>query len=198
MEERIRVLSIDFDYFLDTDLATREHCFPAGADRMEAALLESLWQLVYREFPWIGEMGVIPSFEEICERVRGILEKNPGVQRRQALSHKEIGGMFSQGKTYLIHHIDFHHDYYIGQNPHRLDCSNWLRLVMEAHPESQVIWYCRENSVRSSIAGEFPHATRRDLQGLLEMYDCIFLCFSPEWSPPHLQGTYHRLAALLE
>lgn len=189
-----RILSIDFDYFIDTDLATRNDKFPDGVDEKPKTQLDVEWQYFYDNFPEINNIGVIDDIN----LMKNVLSNLRFGKVILADSHKDIGKIFpkiSDSDDLEVIHIDFHHDNYLGMS-HDVDCSNWLRVLME-HRESlssntRVEWLKREDSETSSIAGDFPYLYTNDfvIEG---EFDYIFICYSPEWTPPHLYPEFSKL-----
>ena len=189
----MKVLSIDFDYFIDTDLYTRNHKFPNGEDNMPKDKLIEEWNTSYENFPELRGIDVIPSFYPLVELVK----KSKGV-KYVSESHgdiKEIFPLIKSEEDLFLTHVDFHHDAYItGGND--IDCANWLRVLMEEREKclgkTEVLWCKRNDSEVQSLLGDFPYPMTDDLP-LDKDYDVIFICFSPEWTPPHLYNKFELL-----
>lgn len=180
-----KILSIDFDYFIDTTVEVRNNVFPDGVDEKNEVKMIADWVACYDEDPELLKIGVIQDdFIEVCKHL--VTLKCPVVVRN---SHKDIEILFREKGEYFIDHIDFHHDFYLGARPDVTDCSNWLRRVIEENPNSKVRWFRREDSETSSILGGYPYESYTKLQ-LEDTYDYVFICFSPEWTPIHLQSLY--------
>lgn len=192
----VRLLSIDFDYFIDTDLDTRENKFPDGADNIPKDKLSELWNYFYDRYPEIKYIGVIePQFEMVKE----FINKHKYKWFTFAESHGYIGTLFEELDKYSeleVIHIDFHHDNYISGGE-KVDCANWVRCLVDRRSnmnlDTKIRWIRREDSETSSLIGEFPYenTTKLDLEGI--KFDYLFLCFSPEWTPPHLRYKYKEL-----
>lgn len=187
-----RILSIDFDYFIDTDLATRNDKFPDGVDVKPKPQLDAEWQLFYDQYPEIKEIGVIDDFDLMKNNLSSLRFGEVVV----ADSHRDIGKLFpliKDGDDLEVIHIDFHHDNYLGMS-HEIDCSNWLRVLMDKRDlsKTRIEWIKRSDSETSSIAGEFPYCSTEDFV-IDGEFDYIFLCFSPEWTPPHLYKKFVEL-----
>ncbi|WFA09004.1 hypothetical protein [Tissierella sp. Yu-01] len=90
--------------------------------------------------------------------------------------------------------IDFHHDYYhyfMGGDIY--NCGNWLRRLVEDRPETKVKWIRREDSQISSLEGDFPFENTTNIKVLeLDKFEYIFICKSPEWTPPHLDIKFNE------
>ena len=196
----MNILSIDFDYFIDADITTRSEIFPYGEDA-DAETVRGLWQEVYAAHPEIREIGVISGYHLLCRKLP-VLAGNAKACA-SADSHRDIYDFICshckagpQVKSEMrIVNIDFHHDNYCMYGG-RVTCANWLRKIIEAYdvPAGNICWVRREDSEISSLEGEFPYAMTTDLPAVLSgEYDLVFLCLSPEWTPPHLLGDYERL-----
>ena len=187
-----KVLSIDFDYFIDTDVRTRNLVFPNGIDKKDIKEMTRDWDKIYTNTPQIKEIGVITDYYEVCQRL--IYMETCKVVSCD--SHNGIDRVFNMSwdKEFIIDHIDFHHDFYLGANPNKLDCSNWLRIILEKYPKSKVNWIRREDSETTSILGEYPFESTTKLN-LMDEYDYVFICMSPEWTPPHLRAYYNFMVS---
>lgn len=179
----MKVLSIDFDYFLDTDNDTREDKFPEGDESIEPN-----WKYWCEKYPEINIIGVIDSYYKCLKFLKG---QNPKYFL-YADSHGDIEKLFQYFEDGLIlDHYDFHHDNYFGNNKD-ITCANWVRILKQKYPNSRVIWHKREDSVTTALDGEFPYEMTLD-DDYSGDYDIIFICFSPEWTPPHLRPYYEDL-----
>lgn len=188
----MKILSIDFDYFIDADISTRDEKFPVAEEITSQEEIQRVWDECYEHYPEIKDIGVISDYDLISK----YLKEHPNTRRVVKDSHKFMYDLaFSSRPCDLeVVNIDFHHDRYIGGRASQVDCSNWVRFIEEEHPELKMKWVKRSDSETSSLLGEFPYETTEDLASVLnEDYDVIFLCFSPEWTPPHLRDLYNSL-----
>ena len=186
----MRVLSIDFDYFIDTDITTRNQCFPRGDDMLSAEDENKQWVQCYKEYPHITLLNVVKPLYDVC---CASLEKKTKGKVLIADSHRKIWNILShidKNEPLGVINIDFHHDNYIsgGRN---VDCANWVRHLMSERSDTAFLWVRREDSEITSLLGSFPYNQTELLQGALEgEFDYIFFCFSPEWTPPHLREEF--------
>lgn len=183
-----RILSIDFDYFIGTDLDTRNNNFPDGYDDVPEAIMNGLWDKFYAQYPELNNIGIINDYFE-CLRKLETLEKGKVLI---ANSHKEIARLFPLiGDDLEVIHIDFHHDNYISGG-NNVDCANWVRHLKDLKPNAKIRWIRRFDSETTSLCGEYPYDSSLlfDFKG---EFDYIFLCFSPEWTPPHLRPMFEKL-----
>lgn len=186
-----RILSIDFDYFIDTDIDTRNNKFPDGIDEKTEKELVREWGIMYDKYPEIHSIGVIEDFNKCCEELSNLETGKVLISN----SHKDIAKLFPlidpQDKLEVIH-IDFHHDNYISSGS-KLDCANWVRHLMQLRYENtRIEWIRRNDSETVSLEGVFPYYTTRDFR-IDGEYDYIFICLSPEWTPPHLIILFEEL-----
>ena len=182
-----KVLSIDFDYFLDTDIDTREDKFPEGDESIEPN-----WKYWCEKYPEINVIGVIDSYYKLLKFLK---TQNPR-KFLYADSHGEIARLFDDfSDDMVIDHYDFHHDNWFGNS--EVNCANWVRRLKCKYPNAKVIWHYREDSITNALDGEFPYEKTLD-DSYSGKYDIIFMCFSPEWTPPHFRGYYKDLIRALE
>ena len=184
----MRILSIDFDYFINTDIDTRNNKFPDGVDEKPISTLEKEWKYMYDTYPEIKEIGVIDSFYSCLLLLESLKEGKVIVSD----SHKEISKLFQLidlKEELEVIHIDFHHDNYVSGG-NTIDCANWVRHLKDLKPDTDIKWYRREDSETVSLMGEYPYNSYTDLK-IKGEFDYIFLCFSPEWTPPHLRPYFN-------
>lgn len=192
----MRILSIDFDYFIDTNMETRMMCFPDGHDNFSPALTQFIWNSRYDFHDNIRNLGVIEDYNKMCDFL-----KNRSVGRVLiADSHRGIEKFFSEvspDEDLEIINIDFHHDMYItGGNT--LDCGNWLRFLADLKPDTNIKWVMREDSDTEALTGEFPYPTTTDISEVQGEFDLIFICFSSPWTPPHLKPRFDEMCKCVE
>ncbi len=188
-----RVLSIDFDYYLDTTLEVWDEEFPPGGDNIPPQELKAEWQQSYQEYPQLRRLGLrhLP-YAYHCHVLHAIHRGKAYV----ADSHGEIVELLKQiprAETLELTHIDFHHDNYVSAGS-KVDCANWVHhLQLHRDPENtHVTWIRRLDSEMASLYGPFPYPNTTDYH-ISSLYDYVFLCFSPEWTPPHLRGAFQKL-----
>lgn len=192
---RKRILSIDFDYFIDTSLAVRNEKFPDGGDNVPAESLLHDWNMLYEKYPELKDIGVIRSFDLCLEKISGLRCGKVLI----AESHGDIAKLFpliNREDELEVLHLDFHHDNYISGGD-KIDCANWVRHLMQVRPDAGINWVRREDSERESLSGNFPYPSTLDFV-IDGEFDYIFLCFSPEWTPPHLRSAFDEMCRAAE
>lgn len=192
----MRLLSIDFDYFIDTDYKTRSEIFPDGSDYQSDTEIEKAWEECYKEYPQLKNIGILKEdFEYICS----VLSEQDTTKVLVADSHKHIERFFKEVKDKPLElvHIDFHHDMFVtGGN--ELDCGNWLRFLIDQNPFTDVLWIRREDSDTTSLFGEFPYPNSTNIKDVTGDFDLIFICFSSPWTPPHLKEFFNKMLLHLD
>lgn len=180
-----RILSIDFDYFIDTDINTRNFKFPDGIDDKPLDELAKDWKSMYDHYPEIKDIGVTSQYQVIFNHLYYKRFDKVVV----AESHKEIAQILAEIKEedeLQVVNFDFHHDNYISGG-NTLDCANWVRHLKEMKPDADIVWVRRKDSEIASLTGEFPYEHTTSIAPIGHNFDYVFLCFSPEWTPPHLR-----------
>lgn len=193
----IGILSIDFDYFIDVSAEERDLYFPKGSDEIPKEKLKIIWEERYSQHPRLRKIGVIQDYYFVQEFLTSL--NIPKDRFYMADSHKSIRNLIAKIPHNLplkIVNIDFHHDYYhFYSGGDAYNCGNWLRRLVEERPTTKVKWIRRKDSQIYSLEGEFPFEHVTDIRSLLkDKFDYLFICRSPEWSPPHLSGKYEELA----
>ncbi|AEV70006.1 hypothetical protein [Acetivibrio clariflavus] len=192
------ILSIDFDYFIDASSQDRDLYFPDGSDEIPNNKLESMWEERYKRYPQLKKIGVIEQFNFLKRFLMGL--NLPDKNFIKADSHKYIKSFidkFPKNLKLKIINIDFHHDcyhYYKGSD--YCNCGNWLRRVIEERPDTKVKWVRRKDSQIYCLEGVVPFEHTEDIKSIYnEKFDYVFICKSPEWSPPHLNNKFEELVS---
>jgi hypothetical protein len=195
------ILSIDFDYFIDISAEDRERLFPDGSDEIPHDELKLMWDESYEKYPEIKEIGVIQEYYYLRELLKSLNIKQEHILI--ADTHKDIKKIIDlvpEGEQINIVNIDFHHDYYhyfTGGDTY--NCGNWLRRLVEDRPNTKVKWIRRDDSQISSLEGEFPFEHITNIKSLeSDKFDYIFICKSPEWTPPHMDQKFIELVMTIK
>lgn len=182
----MRILSIDFDYFIDTTVEVRNSIFPKAEEGI-TSLTE--WLKCYINFPFLMNINVVKELDLFFSNdIKG------DYTLVSSDTHKDIVKIFRQHKDeeFIIDNIDFHHDKYCLGLP-QLNCSNWVEYIMSNYKVVEYNWYKRNDSETTSLFGEIPYTKNNIKEIFHNEYDYVFICFSPEWSPVHLRSKYLRL-----
>lgn len=189
----MKILSIDFDYFVDTTKEVRDNYFPKAEDITDPIQIESMWSDCYREHEELKKIGAIRDFSILSKFLE---EHRKDIPTLVAESHKDIYNFIKEVQRHSdtcleIVNIDYHHDNYYMYGG-QVTCANWLMKICE-EVECDVMWIRREDSETESLAGSFPYKMSTDIRDCFKEYDAIFLCMSPEWVPPHLRSVFNIL-----
>ena len=200
MKKTITVLSVDYDYFIDVNENRRQLMFPQGADELTPEELKERWGECYNKYPRLKR--VLTHLTKLYQ-FSHYLYNQPEIDKDRVMtttSHKYAKDFIDKNvpkdADLVIYNIDHHHDYYhyhTKDNP--CNCSNWLRLVLEERPNTKVVWICNNSSDTKTLEGEVPFEVTRSLGDLPESFDLLFMCSSPEWTPPHLLEHFDQLCA---
>ena len=196
----MKLLSIDFDYFVNTTREVRNSKFPVAEDITNMDEIKNLWDDCYTADKEIRNIGILnEDYYLLCDFLR-----HQSLPYLTSYSHKDIYyftlDLQRNSETRLqITNIDFHHDNYYMYGG-RVTCANWMMKLNEdfGFSKEDVLWVHRNDSETASIAGDFPYRRTTFLrEALRDDYDAVFLCLSPEWTPPHLVGHYNKMKELL-
>ena len=192
----MRILSIDFDYFVDTDMDTRLMYFPDGNDNLPVKMNRYIWNRCYDFKEELKNIGVIKDYDTICNFLSTQTPKKVLV----ADSHREMEKLFSDinpDEDLELINIDFHHDMFVTGGD-KLDCGNWLRFLIDLKPDTKITWVRREDSDTDSLFGEFPYHHTTDISEVQGEFDLIFICFSSPWTPPHLYNKFEEMVKTIK
>lgn len=188
------ILSIDFDYFQQTDEETAKSNYPDGHD-LNPELSAICWSDHYRNerYP-IRDITV--NQKEIDALKSLLLNQRDVKECMIALSHVSIYNFITSKaeseKLLHITNIDMHHDMF--NNNKTLDCGNWLSHISKQY-KLALEWVV--NPISESCYGldeRFSNIlfhTIKDLKN--QQYQYIFLCRSDMWTPPHLDRNFDEL-----
>ncbi|HHV65869.1 MAG TPA: hypothetical protein GXX46_12495 [Peptococcaceae bacterium] len=194
------ILSIDFDYFIDASSKERDLYFPNGSEDIPKSKYKLLWEEKYSNYPKLKKIGVIKDYYFLKNFLMSLnINKVYFYKADNHKSIREIIDMIPSNLQLKIVNIDFHHDYYhYYSGGDKYNCGNWLRRVLEERPNTKVIWIRRNDSQLNSLEGMFPFENTTDIKSILyEKFDYVFICRSPEWSPPHLNNKFEELTCWL-
>lgn len=197
----IRVLSIDWDYFIDASNDFRMSHFPdGGTENLPAKMLDLVW---ISRYGYKGLEQVKVDTSELL-KLRELLRKiiKPYTKVVIADSHKDIykyvENLSKSNLSMELYNIDFHHDVYDFGNEN-VDCGNWLRKCIEKQgtDQNKFVWVRREDSQLSGlelIDNSSVVGISEDLSGGFQL---VFLCRSSAWSPPHLDDKFLSLCRFI-
>lgn len=209
----MRILSIDWDYFIDATATERAALMPDGGnENLPWGIQSTIWVNHYAKNMGFGggKLGREHLIEVPIRRtelidLRTLLAATVTKKTRVyiAESHADI---FNPVKCmtrefteeFELINIDHHHDCYgygIGANS-PVDCGNWLNKVIEqSHDNAHVNWVKNPDSEEWRL-GDLTPVTLRQIDHR-QPFDMVFLCRSGMWSPPHLDKHFLVLSQYL-
>lgn len=202
----MRVLSVDWDYFINATLEQRLMMFPDGGnEKLPDSISDTIWAARYAEHKELSKIGLDKSG---YNKLKKIIKRycNSDTKVFIADSHSRAYDFirkYDTGGEIDIVNIDFHHDYYDCQSEvnntteEDVNCGNWVRLLIDNDDRISYTWVCREDSDLSERLEFSPnfcgYKMIEDLLEESEPYDLLFICRSSVWSPPHLDYYFFQL-----
>ena len=211
----IKVLSIDWDFFIDATLNQRMGWFPDGGnENLPQPLLNYIWISRYSENP----IETIEADIESIKTCKQIIWNNSSEPTNICISdsHRFIFDDIKEicesrpGEPVEIWNVDFHHDYYGVSDD--VNCGNWVNHIFdkthlsflseELIRQSKYHWVGKEDSDRAKEPINQPWYSRNTLSEMKEhlegtTFDLIYLCKSGVWSPPHLDKKFEDLGRVI-
>lgn len=186
----MKILSIDWDYFINASKSDRIMYFPDGGnENLCEGIQNVIWGCRYLNKN-LKTFGV--SELEFIEKVLLENSKNSDIIKvcvRE--SHKDIYPFITSKRKSLkdveIYNIDFHHDAYDFNEG--VDCGNWALRCSELG--AKVFWLGRDDSDTGYGEGVLSRVSEDAI--MKQEFTHIFLCRSSMWSPPHLDKYFIEL-----
>ena len=202
-----RILSIDFDYFLQ---ATKEavRSFPDGIDR-PTELSTLIWASHYlggRQGSLARSVGVLSDELDCIKRILRKQSSDCPVMIAQSHVHAYdfVHDTVSEDDELRLVNVDMHHD--IVNNNEELDCGNWISHLLQEY-DMGLTWVA--NPVSLEMFGlDKDRKENRAFRGIVQkilskieeknyVFDGIFLCRSDIWTPPHLDNAFCSLCDVI-
>ena len=192
-----RVLSIDWDYFIDASFEYRYTNFPDG--HVFGQYLESvIWSTHYAQTSGLTKVGVnTKALVKVKEYIMSRLNSGRIKAVYCAYNHDECYAFIhkyltaGRGDNLSLTNLDFHHDTWSTSNG-VVDAGNWLTHLQEEFGSSATL---RWVGCKDSPGSDYSWLNPVSLSAALKLeYDYIFICRSGLWSPPHLDRRFNDLA----
>lgn len=198
----MKILSIDWDYFMNCSIGDRLTYFPDGGnENIGIAMSNLIWSARYAFAKCTDfNLSSIKTRSSELDFLKKIVDKNKDrFCFACADSHKHLGDFIldtSMEKKFSggieITNIDHHHDTYgYGTS---VNCGNWLNKVIEKFPETSALWIGNEDSEQTAIKNVTYSSNIKDAD---KEYDIIYLCRSSVWSCPHLDKEFSALSRFI-
>lgn len=195
----MKILTIDWDFFISVDTETRNDLYPNNTSGMlDSKPDNSLWDSV--------DLSTTGFCVNDYDRIYSAIESTKFIFNSAFLSE-------NHGEMYRIAHrlgvdnitnitnVDFHHDLYVGCS-HEPCCDNWGTLLLEENPNIKFDWLCRHDSNKYSF-GNPVNATQITMESVIGdikqgNFDIIHLCRSDLYSPPKFDSEFFKLWELIK
>lgn len=180
----MKVLSVDFDYFVDATLPQRKSLFPNGGIEKSSSLNYFVWVTNYGNVPKKGlaSLSTVSVFMDELRTVQNIIAAQHPEAFMLADSHRHAYDFICEyaEEEVEVYNVDFHHD--TMEDNAEVHCGNWLSHLIHEGIVTKAYWCSKPDSNRKgSIVEEIPFS-KLPRTG----YDLIYVCRSSWWTPPHL------------
>lgn len=196
----MKVLSIDWDYFVNADDSFRIMNFPDGNNRLSAELQNMIWSTKYAGNAELEKIGILEEhLSDVVGHIAKACFKKKSPLRSANTEHCGILRTIAETTTGKIevYNVDFHSDAYKLRKEEEPHCGNWLTYLHRRKKIKRAVWIRNENhyTIPKEEYGE-QHETPAwleisDISIIRNMnFDVVFICHSPAWSPPHLDQIF--------
>ena len=195
-----RILSIDWDYFINATAEQRLLLFPDGGnENISYDLQDFIWSSRYTD-PKLNKIGILKNdYKEVNKVLDKFIRRylyskaaNPHREVLVTVSHKWIYDFIVQrtneDEKFEVYNLDFHHDMYdLRTSEEEVNCGNWVNCLQKVRPNMKYHWIPREDSEIHILGGDTVPCEMRTLKDIEDLrFDYVFICRSDCWSPPHL------------
>lgn len=202
MKKVTRILSIDWDYFINATATQRALLFPDGGnENISYTLQDFIWDSRYSGSPELKDIDILRDDYFTAHHIifNFYSEAYPRRVMMVTVSHRWIYDFIKQftkkNEQFEVYNIDFHHDMYNFRNEEgEVHCGNWVNCLFKERPNMKYFWIKREDSDTELPIGRRPPCETKKLKDIEDLsFDAIFICRSDCWSPPHLDNHFDRL-----
>lgn len=196
MGKTLKILSIDYDYFVDANKDQVLMHFPDPID-LTPNLSAQVWDMHY-----MHHGDIIRSINlRSVEYTRMITKLSYSITADLCMfsyTHKDIirciedirkSGNYNK---LIVNHIDTHPD--TGNITYNeVHCGNWVTHLKQMYEEVDIRWIANEalyeiQDVNEKLLPKIKFGI--DKLSNIKHYDLIFLCRSDQWVPPHLDQQF--------
>lgn len=196
MSETLKILSIDYDYFIDATEDQIRSCFPDPID-VHPTISTNIWNLHYlTQGDEIKSIGLRSSeYRKLMSKLQSDITAGLctfSYTHEDILQGIEYLAQYRKFDKVIVNHIDSHPD--TGKiTCGGLHCGNWVTYLKSMIKEVEVNWISNEIVYEMQIINTKLLSSIKfgidDLTPILH-YDLIFLCRSDQWVPPHLDQQF--------
>lgn len=192
MTKPLKILSIDWDYFIEADINQRYLLFPdTPSENYSEKIQEIIWSSRYTE----PKLNKIPIDMTALKKLENFLQNFPNeiyLAETHTFCYYLIKLKKENNQKLFLRNIDHHHDMYYQNNNNKIQCGNWLYKTIQENPKGDYLWIKNPDSEMfntNKLTKKLKTTTELD-KTLSEEYDIVFFCQSAMWSPPHLDHYY--------
>lgn len=196
--DKMNVLSIDFDFFQQVTSDTIALCYPDPVD-LPTTVSAFVWGSRYsqNEDELLSVKTDNDKLTELMQIVfKSIMRKRP--VGMVANSHRHIYDFIKKhcdGDIKLVN-IDMHHDMFNDND--KVDCGNWVSHICNEY-NTELTWIAnpisRETFGLEDARFDIIESNFDSIKDIT--WDLIFLCRSDNWTPPHLDEDFNRIADMI-
>jgi hypothetical protein len=186
----MKILSVDWDYFVDANEDFRFMHFPDGNNTIIPRVQDIIWASKYMT-DWNLDVKILVPQLDILKTV--LYDRYSPLPAGAGVEHDGILKFIKErtkGQV-EIYNIDFHHDAQSIQKGDVPHCGNWLSALHMRKKLKKAIWI-RHEPHYTDVRQKLPYWLTIDKIDIIKNieFDAMFLCHSPAWSPPHLDSDF--------
>lgn len=195
MNKTLKILSIDWDYFINASLEQRMLLFPdCPSENYSKAIQNLIWSGRYSD-PKLTKININQQALNKLEKFLLNIKKPIYLAETHTFCYHLIKTKKQPHQKLILTNIDHHHDIYNKSNKEEINCGNWLYHIIKDHPTGEYTWLKNTDSElynKNKITKKLKITDNIDTI-LNQDYDIIFICQSAMWSPPHLDKHLHNM-----
>ena len=202
----MRVLSIDWDYFVDMTNKEAINYLPDAGRQFGDEIQNLIWVNCYADSrKKLLDIDIRHDEYAYMKQIIDGLDESTMVY--YANTHEVLytllkrDGYLDRDKDIEIVNVDYHHD--IFNHTGELNCGNWVNFIAKEGNLIEYTWVRQDLSVDDDEGlAEFSYDNDIFMYSSLkpfvnDVFDAVFICRSDAWSPPHLDKYYAELVEFL-
>lgn len=199
---KLKVLSIDFDFFQNVSKPVLTQYYPDGID-LSTNLSKIVWGSKYSDgYPFADKIKSVKINRTLFAQMLTIINNQDiFIPCLIAQSHVHIYDFICKlmeedpEQRLDIVNVDLHHDLF--NDNKELDCGNWIGKLYETFENVHASWIARKvsDACYGIKPGELP--IEHNFDKIMDAeFDAVFLCRSDAWVPPHLDDFFNEMVEL--
>lgn len=204
-QRKLKVLSIDFDYFQNVDKSTLLTCYPDGID-LPTTLSSIVWAGYYATPSSKSQLMKVTILQKELNLLKQILLKNTKASAPVMItnSHVHIYNFIHeqlqafQADSLNVVNIDMHHDMF--NDNKSLDCGNWVSHIHNEYPNAcNISWIANPTALDCyGLSSDGITHIYTSIDAIKDCkFDIVFLCRSDNWLAPHLDAYFEQLVQFM-